>query len=240
MPRPAQSKSTKCKEAIKIWLAREKEAAAKKAAEWKEAKAKGAKDEDMPEDADGQLHNKDGTVFTSQKDAKRVKLMCMIPPITKMDAKLNDLVMCEHLSLSTNCIEKVGSLAQLRNLKILSLARNHIKVVSKLDELGNCLEELWLSYNMIEKLNGFSKLRKLKVLYLANNRISDFAEVEKLKENPLLEDLVMVGNPCYAEAGDEKAARAQIIRILPSLKKLDGKTISLAERESAEDEKTEQ
>jgi len=231
---PKQSKSTKCKDAIKVWLAKEKEKAARFKKEWEEELKNGASPEDMPVEADGKMHNSDGTTFTSHKDAKRIKLFCMIPPITKMDAKLNDFPMCEHLSLSTNNIEKIGSLAQLRNLKILSLARNNLKVINKLDDIGGSLEQLWLSYNQIDKLNGLSKLRKLKILYIGNNKISDWKEVSKLKENPVLEELVMIGNPCYAEAPDMTEARAIIIREIPTLRKLDGIDITLNEREAAE------
>eukprot|EP00474_Spongospora_subterranea_P010980 CRZ11438.1 hypothetical protein [Spongospora subterranea] len=46
-------------------------------------------------------------------EAKVVKLMCQIPPINKMDGKLNDLVNCEHLSLSTNMIDKIFPLPSL-------------------------------------------------------------------------------------------------------------------------------
>jgi len=40
-------------------------------------------------------------------------------------------------------------------------------------------------------------MRKLRILYVANNKISDFAEFGKLKDNPALEELVALGNPCY-------------------------------------------
>ena len=39
------------------------------------------------------------------------------------------------------------NLPQLRNLEILSLARNQIKKISGLEEVGGTLKELWLSYN---------------------------------------------------------------------------------------------
>ena len=52
-----------------------------------------------------------------------------IPPVEKMDASLAYLAAtCEHLSLSTNCIEKIANLNGFKNLRILSLGRNNIKV----------------------------------------------------------------------------------------------------------------
>ncbi len=69
-----------------------------------------------------------------------VKLIFMIPPIDKMDpAVLNNLVKCTKLSLSSNVIEKMVNLPNMRNLEILSLARNNIKKIGGLDEIGKTL-----------------------------------------------------------------------------------------------------
>jgi dynein light chain 1, axonemal len=66
--------------------------------------------------------------------------MFMVPPIDKMDpAVLNNLVKCTKLSLSSNSIEKMVNLPNMRNLEILSLARNNIKKIGGLDEIGNAL-----------------------------------------------------------------------------------------------------
>ena len=80
-----------------------------------------------------------------------------MPPIKKLDSSLNTLTNCEYLSLSSNAIGRIDTALNLRNLKILSLARNGIKTISKLDELAGSLEQLWLSYNDIEKLTGLEK-----------------------------------------------------------------------------------
>ena len=70
-----------------------------------------------------------------------------------MDAPvLNTLVKCRFLSLSTNCIDKMVDLPNLRNLEILSLSRNNIKKISGLEQIGQSLKELWLSYNQLKKL----------------------------------------------------------------------------------------
>ena len=65
-------------------------------------------------------------------DAKKVLLYCQIPPISKMDGKLNDLKKCQHLSLSTNSIDRFGNLT-LPELKILSVGRNHIKKIDSIN-----------------------------------------------------------------------------------------------------------
>merc|ERR1712036_71514 len=134
-------------------------------------------------------------------------------PIEKMDAALTTLSSCQQLSLSTNAIEKIANLNGLKNLTILSLARNNIKNLNGLDAVGETLLELWISYN---------KIKKLKVLYMSNNEVKDWNEFTKLADCVGLEEVVFVGNPlqvAHADAGDwdEKAAKA-----IPSLKKLDG------------------
>ena len=127
-----------------------------------------------------------------------------------------------QLSISTNAIEKISNLNGLKNLKILSLARNNIKNLTGLEAVGETLVELWISYNNIEKMKGLHVLKKLKVLYFSNNSVKDWGEFNKLADCPDLEELVFTGNPLeltHSEAGDwvEKAAAA-----IPQLKKLDG------------------
>ncbi len=43
------------------------------------------------------------------------------------------------------------------------------------------------------------------MLYASNNRIKDWAEVERLAALPLLEDLLLIGNPLYCEWRDNNA-----------------------------------
>lgn len=84
-----------------------------------------------------------------------IKLMCLIPPIEKLDSALNTLVnvkyprhgpnqgpldvQVKHLSLSTNCIDKMIPLPGLKNLQILSLGRNQIKKIMCLEEVTNII-----------------------------------------------------------------------------------------------------
>jgi dynein light chain 1, axonemal len=128
---------------------------------------------------------------------------------------------CRKLSLSTNMIDKISGLSSMRNLTILSLARNNIKSLSGLETLANNLEQLWLSYNVIDKLKGLEMLKKLKVLYIGNNLIRDWGEVAKLYQLKSLEDLLLVGNP-VAEAVEEAVFRKEVIKRVPFIKKLDG------------------
>ena len=51
-------------------------------------------------------------------EATVIKLCGMNPPIEKMDSALSQLTACEKLSLSSNNIEKIAFLTNLRNLKV--------------------------------------------------------------------------------------------------------------------------
>lgn len=57
----------------------------------------------------------------SAVSSKEIKLCGLIPPIEKMDATLGQLIHCEKLSLSTNNIDKIANLGNLKNLKVHAL-----------------------------------------------------------------------------------------------------------------------
>lgn len=90
-------------------------------------------------------------------------------------------------------IDKISNLGNLKNLKVLSLARNNIKSFDGLEALADSLEELWISYNIIEKMKGVLNMRKLKVLHMSNNMVKDWSEVTKLADMQSLHDFVFVG-----------------------------------------------
>ncbi|CAI9733084.1 Dynein light chain 1, axonemal [Octopus vulgaris] len=146
-------------------------------------------------------------------ETKVLNFSFQVPFIEKIDPTVTTLAACEHLSLSTNNIEKIANLNGLKNLKILSLGRNKIKVLTGLDAVGETLEQLWISYNLVEKLKGINVLKNLRA------------------DLPLLEDLVFVGNPIeehHSAAGDW---RDLVAKKLPKLKKLDGVPIIRMEEE---------
>merc|ERR1712086_31925 len=174
--------------------------------------------------ATNQYRNK---VSEKPEEAAHVKLYGQLPPITKMDpAALSTLKECKHLALSSNNIDKIGNLAGMEKLVILSLGRNNIKKLENLDGLGARLEQLWISYNIISSLAGIEKLRVLKVLFISNNKISDFKEVNRLaKLSSTLEEVVLFGNPLHMGIigkDGELAWADQVLTALPTLKKLDG------------------
>ncbi|XP_055837705.1 dynein axonemal light chain 1 [Episyrphus balteatus] len=164
----------------------------------------------------------------SSSEATEIDLQFQWPPIEKMDGALGNLVNCKWLSLSTNMIEKINGLNGMRNLRVLSLSRNYIKQISGLEVVADTLQELWLSYNLIEKLKGLSALKNLKLLFISNNLLKDWCEINKLQELTSLEDLLLVGNP-ICEGYDETGWRAECIKRLPLLKKLDGEPVVVNE-----------
>lgn len=163
-----------------------------------------------------------------------VKLIGLLPPITKMDKDITTLTACVHLGLSTNAIEKIGpSLKDLKNLKILSLGRNAIRKLEQLDIPQ--LEQLWISYNKIDKLSGLDKLKNLRILYMSNNLISSWQEIERLPNYcPELVDVLFINNPIYNNAPSEQEYRLQMLQRLPKLNRLDGVPVDPEEREEAE------
>mmetsp|Transcript_9344 Transcript_9344/g.13833 ORF Transcript_9344/g.13833 Transcript_9344/m.13833 type:complete len:191 (+) Transcript_9344:18-590(+) len=168
-------------------------------------------------------------------EATEIKLYGFMPSIKTMDLNtLSTLRNCEKLSLSTNNIEKIGILSGLVKLKILSLGRNSIRKLENLDAVQGTLEQLWLSYNAIEKLTGIQNLKRLRVLYIANNNIASWSEFDRLKDLPLLEDLLFTGNPLEQQYQEKEEWRMAVLKRLPKLKRLDGVPVDHAELEKAQ------
>mmetsp|Transcript_67325 Transcript_67325/g.196843 ORF Transcript_67325/g.196843 Transcript_67325/m.196843 type:complete len:194 (-) Transcript_67325:202-783(-) len=159
------------------------------------------------------------------EEAAVVKLICMSPPIEKMDPSLNQLVNVKHLSLGTNCIDKMISLPALKNIEILSLGRNVIKKIAGLDEIGATLKELWISYNSISTLDGLQPCVKLQKLFISNNKIKDWGELAKLQANPDLVNILLFGNPLY-DGLTKKQARPKVLEQLPKIATLDGELLT--------------
>lgn len=166
-------------------------------------------------------------------EAVRVDLYCQTPPIAKMDGTLNSLVECERLALSTNCIDRIIALGGMAKLKILSLGRNNLKKIDNLESNAGTLEELWVSYNHISSLDGIGGLSNLTTLYLGNNQIKHWDELEKLKPLTNLRDILLIGNPIYADMPSIEMARVEILKYLPDLTKIDGDMVKPGERELA-------
>ena len=156
-------------------------------------------------------------------ESEHIKLNFTVPPIDKLDAAiLSTLTNCRHLSLSTNCIEKMVPITGLKRLEILSLGRNQIKKIYGLEEIGATLKELWISYNLIEKLDGLSPhCSGLTVLYIAHNKVKDINELDKIKELPNLANCVFLGNEFYDKYPTKEDGRLQVLKKIQKLTMID-------------------
>jgi dynein light chain 1 len=166
------------------------------------------------------------------EEADFVKIYCQMPPITKMDSALIGLKNCERLALSSNSIDRMISLSGMSKLRILSLGRNVIKKIEKLEDISSSLEELWISYNQITTLDGLSCCPNLTTLYISNNQLKQWSELDKLAGLANLRDVLFVGNPIYDDMAKE-AARIEVLRRLPNVAKIDGDMVKPTERELA-------
>ncbi|KAH8238985.1 hypothetical protein KR038_011536 [Drosophila bunnanda] len=156
--------------------------------------------------------------------ATDIGLQFQYPPIEKMDPILNTLTECQKLSLSSNMIEKITGISGMKNLRVLSLARNNLKTLNGIEPLAETLEELWVSYNNIEKIKPLEAMKALKVFYISHNVIKDWTEFGRMGIPPNLSDISFVGN-ILSENMEPTAFAAEAIRRLPNLKKLDGEPV---------------
>ena len=160
--------------------------------------------------------------------------MCQLPnPLEKLDNEINQFENCEKLSLSTNSIIQIVPMQRLKNLKILSLARNNIKRIQNLEDVAATLEQLWLSYNLIERLDNLAPLQKLHTFYISNNKLRNWEEVAKCSQLADLKNVVFIGNPIYT-APTKQENWPMVCRKIPNVESIDGQMVSASTRAEAE------
>ncbi|KAJ3286237.1 Protein tilB [Rhizoclosmatium sp. JEL0117] len=142
------------------------------------------------------------------------------------DGELSTL---KEVTLHQFDIEKIENLdVYCRHLEILYLQNNQINKIENLHKLKE-LQYLNLALNNIKKIENLEKCESLRKLDLTVNFVSDPLDLESLKDNIMLRDLFLVGNPCTQVDGYREFA----IVTLPQLKMLDGKEIEKSERIAA-------
>ena len=167
-------------------------------------------------------------------EATEVSLICQLPnPLERLDNEINQFENCEKLSLSTNAIIQIVPMQRLKNLKILSLARNNIRKIQNLEDVAATLEQLWLSYNNIGDLNNMAPLQKLTHFYISNNKIGRWEEIAKCSQLSDLRIVLFIGNPCYT-APTKQENWPMVIRNIPNVETVDGATVTSAMRAEAE------
>eukprot|EP01017_Pseudomicrothorax_dubius_P043404 TRINITY_DN7220_c0_g1_i1.p1 TRINITY_DN7220_c0_g1~~TRINITY_DN7220_c0_g1_i1.p1 ORF type:complete len:888 (+),score=304.08 TRINITY_DN7220_c0_g1_i1:36-2699(+) len=131
--------------------------------------------------------------ITSLSEAKDLQT-----PLNKMELKfirvmhcnnLKSMLGCEgftgliELNLSSNAIEKIEGISELKNLRTLNLSCNKIRTLSGLSTLFK-LERLYLPHNRISSLQYLKSMHgdnfSLKLIDLRDNRLSDLNELNVL------------------------------------------------------------
>lgn len=117
---------------------------------------------------------------------------------------------------------------RLENVQKMNVWGSELEDVRVLRSMPN-LEIISLSVNKISSLKDFQTCTKIKELYLRKNLIADITEVRYLQNMPGLKVLWLLENPC-AELPNY---RLLVIKMLPSLEKLDNQQVTLEERTQA-------
>ena len=145
--------------------------------------------------------------------------------------RLGGLLSLKVLHLQGNELVRVDGVSSLHQLRELVLDRNKIKHLEPGSVRGLInLRELRLEENGLRTLDHFTPLPKLQTLCLSSNRLLDIGELEKLAPLPALVNITVLNNA----VARKQLYRPTLIRRLPSLKLIDGREVTLEERDRSE------
>jgi len=163
----------------------------------------------------------------------------------------------DGVALTTELIRRKAehNEGMLHNLEEIAL---HQLDIDKIESLNHCkcLKIVYLQANLIRKIEGLNRLKELDYLNIAMNNITRIENLERnealvkldmtcnfvdldelhtvgsLKNNTLLDDLYLTGNPCIThwDAVEPGRYRDYVIATLPQLSRLDGTEITRTER----------
>lgn len=162
------------------------------------------------------------------EEVEEVGLQFSHPPIKVMSDKLAQLANCKKLMISTNNIEEIGFLPP--RIELLSIGRNMLKKLDKIDRAAATLQQLWMSYNDVKTIGPLVQCKRLRVLYCAFNKLDKVAELDRLSQLQNLEDLVLVGNPLVETISKNKNYRLEVCKRCKKLSVLDGVQVTDADR----------
>ncbi|KDO34129.1 hypothetical protein SPRG_01399 [Saprolegnia parasitica CBS 223.65] len=145
---------------------------------------------------------------------------------------LHHLQELKILNLEGNDITQIAGLTHAHELRELILSKNKIRQFeAATTNVLTSLVVLKMDDNSLRSLVYFYPLSRLQVLDLSNNRLPDLEEVERLQPLiPIVQELWVANNPL----AKRHLCRSTIIYRYSSLKCLDGKDITLEERERVE------
>ncbi|ETN04754.1 hypothetical protein PPTG_14543 [Phytophthora nicotianae INRA-310] len=134
------------------------------------------------------------------------------------------------LDLHSNEIEQMQNLNELKELRVLNLGGNMISTVENIDKLM-LLTELNLRRNRINRIGTIGNLPSLLRLFLSNNKIETLEAIEPLFQVSSISELRLDSNGVCAP--NQMEYRVRMIRSFPSLKHLDLKPLSDADKKEA-------
>uniref|UniRef100_A0A8C7EX42 Leucine-rich repeat and guanylate kinase domain-containing protein n=1 Tax=Neovison vison TaxID=452646 RepID=A0A8C7EX42_NEOVI len=144
--------------------------------------------------------------------------------------EINGLELCSgltHLSLAKNKITSINGLGMLP-IKILCLSSNRIEKITGLEDL-KALQIVDLSHNQISSLQGLENHDFLEVINLEDNKIAELGEIEYIENLPLLRVLNFLRNPIQ----EKSEYWFFVIFMLLRLTELDQKKIKVEEKVAA-------
>jgi len=132
------------------------------------------------------------------------------------------------LVLRENSLSKIDSINHMEYLTFLDVSFNKLRTCDR-TTIGNLpsLQVFLCDNNYLKNINGFEKFYSIQSISFENNKIPDYNSLEKLASLSNLKDLALGNNPVSKSIN----YRNTIIRMFPSLLKLDGKEITNEERE---------
>ncbi|KAG2779261.1 hypothetical protein PC129_g12319 [Phytophthora cactorum] len=143
---------------------------------------------------------------------------------------LECLTKLDVLDLHSNEIEQMQNLNELKELRVLNLGGNMISTVENIDKLM-LLTELNLRRNRISRIGAIGNLPSLLRLFLSNNKLETFESIEPLLQVSSISELRLDSNGVCTS--NHMEYRVRMIHGFPSLKHLDLKPLSDADRKEA-------
>uniref|UniRef100_A0A7S3IV55 Uncharacterized protein n=1 Tax=Strombidium inclinatum TaxID=197538 RepID=A0A7S3IV55_9SPIT len=184
--------------------------------------------------------------LTGNKITKLRKILC--PELKNLVLDQNEIAECElnqhtaleHLSLNKNKLVSLAGLANLTNLKTLSVSEN--ENLTSISGITNCpnLKKLVVSAN--PKLEGFDKvpdLPGLEEITLNGCPIAKVEDVEKLGSLKNLKAINIAETPLAEEKGDDIKKEILIALDQLKIKTVNGEEITAEEVADAKNEKKE-
>ena len=180
--------------------------------------------------------------FPKKEKISKGKGLFGLPNLEYLEMSNNQLVSLNGLQffknlksliLKENCIKKIEYLNDMDDLIYLDVSNNKIKDVDKtlLGDLPS-LQIFICDNNSMKNINGFSKYESIESISFQNNKIQDLNCIEQFSELNKLKEITLKGNPITKYNN----YRINLIRLLPYIRKIDGKEITEEERNNSKKE----